>query len=159
VAALSAEDASVLFAAAVLGRDFDWELLAPITGLPADAVLAALEPLVDALLIRVDGDRFTFRHALTREAVVAAMLPPRRSALARAVLDTVDRIRPGHDYAELALQAGDRARAAALLAESGRRSLRQGALGTAAATGRRPHHRSRRAVGGARRTGLDARAI
>jgi DNA-binding CsgD family transcriptional regulator len=132
VAELTEPERSVLYAAAVLGREFDWPLLSEITGLPASAVTAVLERLVSALLIRVDGDGFRFRHALTREAVVASVVPPRRKQLAGAALAALDRARPGHEHAELAVQAGDLVRAGELLAAAGTQALRRGALHTAA---------------------------
>ena len=39
---MAAIDGLVLEAAAVLGRDFEWQLLAPATGQPAERVAAAL---------------------------------------------------------------------------------------------------------------------
>lgn len=117
VAGLDDDDRSVLHAAAVLGRDFDWQLLPAVTGLPVERVTAALERMMAAMLVSVDGDGFRFRHALTREAVVTSLLPPRRRALARTALAALDAA--GSDHADLALQAGDRVRAGFLLVRSG----------------------------------------
>ena len=75
--------------------------------------------------------------------MTAAVLPPRRAALAAAVLAALERARPGlpgqdRDVgADLAVQAGDRERAGVLLAESGGESLARGALATAVDTLRR----------------------
>jgi len=71
-------------AAAVLGREVDWRLLPGITGLPAEAVTVALERLVAALLLGVEGDGFRFRHVPIRDAVLGWLVPPRRTARARA---------------------------------------------------------------------------
>ena len=72
----------VLQAAAVLGRHFDWRLLARVTGQPAAALTAALESGVGQQLLAVDGADFRFRHALTRDAVLgdAAAAAARRGS-------------------------------------------------------------------------------
>ena len=88
----------------------------------------------------MEGDGFRFRHSLTREAVAATLLPPRRAALAAAALAAVEAAHPKlpgswRDLAaDLAIQAGDREQAGLLLAASGRGSLQRGALATAIGT-------------------------
>jgi DNA-binding CsgD family transcriptional regulator/tetratricopeptide (TPR) repeat protein len=134
VSHLEEDDRAVLYAAALLGRDVDWELLAPVSGQPETRVTVALERMVAAMLISVDGPGFRFHHALTREAVLASLLPPRRALLARAALAALDAIRPGHDHADLALLAGEPARAGRMLAAAGCDSLARGALASAATT-------------------------
>ena len=136
-AEMAADDRLVLEAAAVLGRYFEWQLLAPATGLAREQVASALDRGVDAMLLRVGDDGFRFRHALTRDAVLAGMSPPRRADLAAAALAALEASHPDLEggrldtAADLAAQSGDRRRAGALLAASGRASLRQGALRTA----------------------------
>ena len=140
LSALGARSRAVLAAAAVLGRRFEWDLLAAITAVHEDEVLAALHAGVDAQIVSVEPDgTFRFRHALSRDAVLAELLPPERAALARRALDALDAAHPALGdrrglAAELAEAAGDRARAAALLLESGRTALRDGALATAEVT-------------------------
>lgn len=85
MSALGDEERVVLWAAAVLGRHFDWRLLPAATGLALDVISGALERGVGSLLLTVDGNRFRFRHALTREAVVDGLLPPRRAPLPPAL--------------------------------------------------------------------------
>ena len=103
-------------------------------------VASALERGVEQVLLSVHDGEFRFRHALTREATVAAVLPPRRTALAARALAALEDAHPGlpgpyrDAGAHLALQAGDRERAAVLLSASGRESLRRGALATAVET-------------------------
>ena len=127
-------------AAAVLGRAFDWRLLSPMTGDIPELVSGALARGVDRQILSADGTSFRFRHALTREAVLEALLPPRHQALAAAALSALEEagLRPGaawHDLAaDLAVRAGDRRRAAVLLAGSGRAALERGALATAVDT-------------------------
>ena len=124
----------VIAAAAVLGRRFDWALLASITGLTDAAVATALRRGVDLQLIEADRESFRFRHALTHDAVLASLLPPERILLAGQALAAVEAARPGLPgawcvlAADLAERAGHPARAARLLLEAGRRDLAVGAL-------------------------------
>jgi DNA-binding CsgD family transcriptional regulator len=133
----------VLHTAALFGRQFDWRLLLRATGLPADAVAGALEHGVRLQLLAVDDGVFRFRHMLTREAVAAELLPPRRVALAARALAALEAAEPelagaaGDLAAELAIQADEPGRAGLLLTESGRSALGRGALATAASVLRR----------------------
>jgi DNA-binding CsgD family transcriptional regulator len=134
---LDADSRRVIGAAAVLGRRFDWAVLGPATGLPDDAVVAALRHGVSLQVVVADGDGFRFRHALTHEAVLAGLLPPERAGLAGRALAAIEAAHPGLPgswcmlAAELAVRAGDTARAGALLLEAGRRDLAVGALASA----------------------------
>jgi len=134
---LDAASRQVISAAAVLGRRFDWPVLGPVTGLPDDAVVAALRQGVGLQVFAADGDAFRFRHALTHEAVLAGLLPPERALLAGRALAAIEEAHPGLPgawcmlAAELAGSAGDTARAGALLLEAGRRDLSVGALASA----------------------------
>ncbi len=139
LADLGDDERLVIQAAAVLGRQFDWRLLPAVTGLPPAVVSGALERGADALLLVVSDGAFRFRHALSREAVVAGLLPPRRSGLAEAALAAVDAAHPGWPgswrelAADLAAQAGQYRRAGVLLTAAGRAALGRGALATAIA--------------------------
>ncbi len=143
LAEISPDERAVLEAAAVLGRHFDWRLLGEVTGQPPNLISRALERGVSQLLLAVDGQEFRFRHALTRGAVAATLLPPRQAAMAEAALAAVESAHPGlpgpwRDVAaDLAAQAGDRVRAGLLVTASGRDSLAAGALATAVDTLRR----------------------
>jgi len=134
---MNADARGVIWAAAVLGRRFDWALLGPVTGLTDAAVVAALRRGIGLQLIAADGDSFRFRHALTHEAVLAGLLPPERALLAGQALAAVQAAHPGLPgtwctlAAELAEGAGDAARAVSLLLEAGRRDLAVGALASA----------------------------
>ncbi len=134
---MSAESRQVVSAAAVLGRRFDWDLLGPVTGLAAAAVVGALRDGVGLQLIAAEGEGFRFRHALTHEAVLAGLLPPERALLAGQALAAVRAAHPGLPgawctlAADLAGRSGDTAAAGALLLEAGRRDLAAGALASA----------------------------
>ncbi|WP_103383917.1 ATP-binding protein [Pseudonocardia dioxanivorans] len=138
VATLPAPARRCLDAAAVLGERFDWRLLPAVTALPDADVAAALRAAVGAGIVETTrDDGFRFHHALGRDAVLAAMLPPDRAELARRALTAVEAAHPGLEgtwcdvAADLALRGGDTARAAAVLVEAGRRNLARGALGSA----------------------------
>jgi hypothetical protein len=74
----------VLEAAALLGRRFDWRLLAPTAGVSEDVVASALHRGAASQLVVNDGDGFAFRHALTREVVLAGLAAPDRCRLSPA---------------------------------------------------------------------------
>jgi DNA-binding CsgD family transcriptional regulator len=143
LAALSDDERLVLHTAALLGRQFDWRLLPAATGLPADLIARALEHGVGTQLLAVDAGAFRFRHMLTREAVAAELLPPRRVILAARALAALQAAYPGVPgewgdlAADLALQADDQDQAGALLFASGRSALGRGALATSIDTLRR----------------------
>jgi DNA-binding CsgD family transcriptional regulator len=143
LAALDRTARRVLEAAALLGRRFDWQLLPGIAEVDGRDVVEALRAAVAEALVVVEGDGFSFRHALTREAVLADLLPPDRRHLAQRAWPAIERAHPGLPgavcelAAELAEAAGAPEEAADRLVESARRALGGGALTTAEATARR----------------------
>jgi DNA-binding CsgD family transcriptional regulator len=143
LAALDRTARRVVDAAAVLGRRFDWQLLPGIAEIDGRDVVEALRAAVAEQLVVVDGQEFSFRHALTREAVLADLLPPDHHLLATRAWPAIERAHPGLPgalcelAAELAEAAGAPEEAADRLVESARRALDSGALTTAEATARR----------------------
>ena len=101
---LSPDDVEVLSAASAIGLTFDLATLAAVTGKSETAVLSALEVCVNNQLLeeadRVSG-RYTFRHALTREAVYEDIIVPRRQQL-HARIAAVLESRPGWKAVDLA---------------------------------------------------------
>jgi predicted ATPase len=85
---------SVIEAAAIFGRHFDWELLPAVSGQTASLVADTLALAIERQLMSADGTAFRFRHALTRDAVLGTMLPPRQRALAAAALASLDAAYP-----------------------------------------------------------------
>ena len=136
--AIPTRQRQVIEAAAVLGRQFEWELLSPMTGQAAEAVGAALQTGIESLLLTSHAGELRFRHALTRDAVLDLIFPPEHRQLAArglsAVLSAhVDLSTASRELAiDLATRAGERFRAGQLLAAAGRESLAWGALATAA---------------------------
>jgi DNA-binding CsgD family transcriptional regulator/tetratricopeptide (TPR) repeat protein len=125
---------SVVRAAAVLGRRFDWSLLPEVTGRPGAEVLAGLRSAVQSGLVEADeGDTFHFRHALTGDAIRDDLLPPELRTLAHAAAEIVE----DRDPQAYALAAGLRAaagedeRAAELSVAAGAVAARRGALHSA----------------------------
>lgn len=127
---LEPEHRRVLETAAVLGCEPDWGLLGEVTGLPESTVLSALRAARPRLIVSA-ADTLRWRHALTREAVVASIFPPERAALARrsaqALLERGD---PDDDLhaAELFTAAADKDRAAGIFLRLARHDLERGAL-------------------------------
>src|SRR5262245_9632231 len=88
VGRLDPVEVDVLRTAAVLGRSFEYKLLTEVAEADESAVLAALEAAVaQQLLDEVAGadGRYSWRHALTQEAIAGdTVLPKRQSIHSRA---------------------------------------------------------------------------
>lgn len=132
----------ILFAAAVVGRQFDWSLLSAVTGLDRRGVLDGLRVAVREKLVSSDPAPglempFGFRHALVREAILAELLPPERAELSARAADVIeDRYvgLPGEwceRVADLREAAGDRSATARHLQEAAQRAVVRGALASA----------------------------
>ena len=138
VEALAPPDRELVYLAALLGR-LDLALLGSALGRPSEEVAGVLARCVELQLVARDGAVFRFRHALTRDAVLAGLHPQVRAALARrarGVLAAVHPDLPGpwcELAAELSLLAGDPVDAARLLLVAARRAVAAGGLLTAAA--------------------------
>jgi predicted ATPase len=93
---LSEEARRVLDVAAVVGREFDFELVhrvtSPSEGAPLESrVLDALDELQAAVLIQArGGERFTFDHSLTMEVALQDMGETRSRLLHRRVAETLE---------------------------------------------------------------------
>ncbi|HVE26073.1 MAG TPA: AAA family ATPase [Sporichthya sp.] len=133
LASLPAEAVLCVQCAAVLGRRFDWRLLPTITGLDELVVHRALADAVGLALLAPDDDEFAFRHGMTREAVLAAILAPTRMALSRRAAQAVEASSPEDPLlaADLWSAAGDGETAAAGLVRAGRDGLARGSLTSA----------------------------
>jgi DNA-binding CsgD family transcriptional regulator len=131
---LAAPVRALVRTAALLGDELDWRFVATATGENDPA--AGLRAAVDAGLFRTgDPDALHWRHALTRDAVLADLTPPERAELTRRVATHLrDAPLTGAQLAvaaDLCARAGDRSRAAGLLLDLGREHLAAGALVTA----------------------------
>ncbi len=140
VSRLSPVGRTLLNTAAVLGRRFALPVLKLVTGLNDRDLLVHLRAGIDAQLISPSGpvaDWYEFRHALTADALLAALLPTERADIAGQAAEAIERSHPDldgqwrHQVAELRLAAGDPRAAALHYAEAGRDALRDGAVDTA----------------------------
>jgi len=131
---LTDEQRRVLSALALIDGEPDWSLAAAATDLDEQSVWSAARAAAEAHLLVAEENRLRWRHALTREAVAAALLPPERSALAvraaRALL-----VRGGEDdesaAADLLAAAGDRGAAAEIRLRQAGGDMTKGAIRSA----------------------------
>ncbi|MEJ2861922.1 ATP-binding protein [Actinomycetospora flava] len=141
VAALGPADRDVVRVAALLGRDLPWELLPSAAGVDAGAAAGALRHAVDARLLVAGTDgALRWRHALTQDAVLAALTAPERSVLAARAARALDRDDSDDlagpvlaRVAELHARGGDPDRAAELLLRHAREHRAAGAPAAALA--------------------------
>jgi hypothetical protein len=103
---LSVQVNRVLSVAAVLGRDFDVELLAALREASEDSLLDALDEAVQAGLVQETGaDRYRFAHVLVRTTLLEELSATRRRRLHRRVDDALEKLRP-EDVVALAYHFG-----------------------------------------------------
>ena len=128
LASLDAHDRRTLAHAAILGRSFDFELLCRVLHAERTVVLPSLRRARDANLILegpADSSSFSFRHGLTREAIVTDMLSAERRLLHADVLDVLEGLSPAarqrhvSDLAHHAFEAGDLPKAVRYNEEAG----------------------------------------
>lgn len=78
-------DAAILRTASVLGRSFGYTTLMEVADVPEGDLQRALEVGIQQQLLEDDehstGQRYRFRHALTREAIYGEMVLPQRKTL------------------------------------------------------------------------------
>jgi len=125
----------VLQIGAAIGREFSYELLAAVAGLP-DAVLQdALARLTEAELIFPRGTppnaTYTFKHALVQDAAYSTMLRARRQQLHAAIAAVLEKRFPDTPPELLAQQfegAGRAVEAIGYWRKAGDRDLRRFAL-------------------------------
>ena len=105
VARLPEAHQDVLSMAAILGREFEFDVLAEASDADEDAVIDALEAAEDAQLIEETGgaeeDRFVFVHALIPGALLDSVRKLRRRKLHRRAAGAIETLRP-NDYEALA---------------------------------------------------------
>ncbi len=75
--------------AAVGGRSISHGLLAATAGLPDGELFDALRQAADARVLLPDGEQYTFRHFLVRDAIVDDLLPAERVRLHRACAEAL----------------------------------------------------------------------
>ncbi len=107
-------DQEVLAYAAVIGRVFDFPLLAALSGLDEYELVRTLRRAKNVQLISElsntqpstpairEEERYQFRHALTREAIYDQMMAPERRLRHRAVAETLEKLTTIGPHATLA---------------------------------------------------------
>ncbi|MFL5758329.1 MAG: AAA family ATPase [Thermomicrobiales bacterium] len=106
---LSPDAERMLTHAAVFPDGFEFAVLPPLTGLPEDALLDAVDETLAARLIQPASDieRYDFVHAIVRHALSETWSPSRRVRIHRRAAEALAAIYAGHemDHApELAVQ-------------------------------------------------------
>jgi predicted ATPase/DNA-binding CsgD family transcriptional regulator len=133
--------------AAVLGRQFDWELAAAAAGSEQDATPRRLRDAVRAQLLEVQGSGFRFRHALTVDAILDGLLPTERQQIAANLLAALTQRDPqlAGEHCQLAArlagEAGDPDHEAEHLIAAANRAAAEGSLVTAEALAQRARSR------------------
>ena len=108
VGRLGAQAGSLLSMAAVIGRDFDFDLLSAVTDIGQDEVLDLLDAASGAALVREVSDvpgRYSFSHALTQHTLYQRMPRVRRTRAHRQVAEAIEATvgqTPGARVGELA---------------------------------------------------------
>jgi class 3 adenylate cyclase len=109
---LGADARTALTGAAVIGRDFEIDLLQAVVDLPEVQLLDLLDDAVSASLLRESSEqagRFTFVHALVEHALYEALGRTRRARLHRRVAEALEERYgedPGERLGELAAHWG-----------------------------------------------------
>ena len=99
---LSSATNEILSVAAVVGREFDVDVLIGMIDITDDAALDALDEAVRARLVEETAvDRFRFAHALVRTTLHDELSATRRRRLHCRVADVLEKLRP-HDVRALA---------------------------------------------------------
>ncbi len=127
---LAARDRALLRHAAVIGRSFDRDVLAAASGRPVSEIEPALEGACALQLLEADAavpGRYSFRHALTREAIYGELLARHLRPLHRAIGSVLEGVPDGAQRAvdQLAYHwwaAGDRKRGSRYCEEAGDRA-------------------------------------
>ena len=128
----------VLQIGAAIGREFSYEVLAAVAGLPDPVLQDALVRLTEAELLSVRGAPpnavYSFRHALIQDSAYSTMLRTRRQQLHLAIAMVMEKRAPELVRAnpEMVAQqferAGQNEKAIAYWRQAGDRNLRRSAL-------------------------------
>ena len=139
---LGTDTGTLISVAAVVGGRFPLSVVQAVTGLDDRTLHNHLGAAVSAHLVTTDDTTpgwYAFRHPLTREALLARLVPAETARLARDAAAALEAQFPGLPgelcalAASLRLTAADRSGAATHFAEAGRRALADGATESAPA--------------------------
>ena len=105
VARLGEQTQRMLSLAAVIGRDFDSEVLARVADLDEDAVIDLCDQAVTAAVLTEAGGRYSFAHALIEHTLYDTLSTNRRARSHQKVADALEELcgeDPGERVGELA---------------------------------------------------------
>lgn len=89
--------------AAVAGRRFDFAILQRITGADEATQIKLIKELISAQLVSEETqETFSFRHALTRQAIYNELLQRERMALHRTIAEALEQLHPAATDGQLA---------------------------------------------------------
>jgi len=75
--------------AAVIGREFDYDLLHAVSPLAAATLQSELRRLLDAGLLYQEGEKYVFKHALIRDAAYHSLLKSKRQEYHQQIAQTL----------------------------------------------------------------------
>ncbi len=90
VARLGGDAEAALAAAAVIGREFSFDVLRNIAGLPEERTLAALDAALASRLLDETGAGYRFRHPLIRHELYDSLSRVRRARLHGQTAETIE---------------------------------------------------------------------
>ena len=137
---LSTQANQALSVAAVVGQDFDVELLADLQGAPEGSLLDALDEAAQAGLVHeARADRYRFAHGLVRTTLIEELSATRRRRLHWRVGEALEKLRPddvvalAHHFGQAGPDSGMRPRAVHYGLAAAEQALQARALGDAEA--------------------------
>jgi len=136
LARLSGDANQALRVAAVVGADFELDVVQAAADLGGEALLAAVEEAVAArVVIEVSATRFRFAHALMRATLYESLTATRKVTLHRKAAQAIETVHEGglddylpalaHHWARASAPAADTARAVGYATRAGDRALAQ----------------------------------
>jgi len=136
LARLSGDANQALRVAAVVGADFELDVMAAAGDLGGETLLTAVEEAVAArVVIEVSATRFRFAHALMRATLYESLTATRKVTLHRKAAEAIETIHEGglddyvpalaHHWARASAPPADTARAVGYATRAGDRALAQ----------------------------------